>query len=400
MTTTRFRTSARVLIITIATLVISQFAGAQQLAKNPITHEALWLMKRVGTPTVSPDGVWAVFSVTEPSYNTREQVNDLWIVRTDGSEPARRLTATRAGESGVAWSPDSRKLAFSAQREGDDVSQLYVLDVAAGGEAVRVTSLSTGARSPRWRPDANALLFTSSVYPGTATDSANQRITKERLAQKYRVRAYDAFPMRNWDHWLSDTQPHLFVQSLEAGSSARDVLAGTRLVAAAGFAGTGGSGDDDLDATWTPDGTAIVFAATTSKHRTAFSNAAQQLYRIAAAGGEPQPITSDSSEYSTPRFAPNGTLYARVTPRAGFTYSHTRLVAFADGATTPRMLTSEFDHPVDDFRFTRDGKTVFLIAPDAGRNRIFAMPANGGAVRTIGAPEGGFGGLNVAAPAH
>jgi hypothetical protein len=36
--------------------------------KTAITHEALWMMKRVGTPTVSPDGRWVVFSVMEPSY--------------------------------------------------------------------------------------------------------------------------------------------------------------------------------------------------------------------------------------------------------------------------------------------------------------------------------------------
>ena len=53
------------------------------------------------------------------------------------------------------------RIAFSARREGDEVSQIYVLDIADGGEAVRVTSLSTGARSPQWRPDGQALLFVS-----------------------------------------------------------------------------------------------------------------------------------------------------------------------------------------------------------------------------------------------
>ncbi len=44
------------------------------------------------------------------------------------------------------WSKPEQ-IAFSARREGDEVSEIYVLDVASGGEAVRVTSLSTGARA-------------------------------------------------------------------------------------------------------------------------------------------------------------------------------------------------------------------------------------------------------------
>ena len=34
-------------------------------AKQPLTHETMWLMKRVGAPVVSPDGKWVVFSVID-----------------------------------------------------------------------------------------------------------------------------------------------------------------------------------------------------------------------------------------------------------------------------------------------------------------------------------------------
>ena len=90
----------------------------------------MWMMKRVGAPVPSPDGKWVVFSLVEPAYDEKDQVSDLWIVPADGSAKPRRLTFSKGGESGVAWSPDSRQIAFSARREGDEVSQIYVLDVA------------------------------------------------------------------------------------------------------------------------------------------------------------------------------------------------------------------------------------------------------------------------------
>ncbi|HEX6283579.1 MAG TPA: hypothetical protein VFZ71_01840, partial [Pyrinomonadaceae bacterium] len=215
--------------VAVLLIATTAFAAAAQ-TKVPLTHETMWMLKRVGAPVPSPDGKWVVFSLVEPAYDDKDQSTDLWIVPADGSARPRRLTFTRGGESGVAWSPDSRQIVFSARREGDETSQLYVLDVANGGEAQRVTSLSTGARSPQWRPDGRALLFVSTVYPGAADDEANKKIAAERKAQKYRARVYEKFPIRNWDRWLDDTQVHLFVQELQPGAKAKDLLAGTTLV--------------------------------------------------------------------------------------------------------------------------------------------------------------------------
>ena len=41
-----------------ACLLAPVLAAAQATTPKPITHETLWMMKRVGTPAVSPDGKW------------------------------------------------------------------------------------------------------------------------------------------------------------------------------------------------------------------------------------------------------------------------------------------------------------------------------------------------------
>src|SRR5262245_13158204 len=223
----------RLFLFLFLTLAFACAVAAQ--TKAPLTHETMWMLKRVGAPVPSPDGKWVIFSLVEPAYDEKDQVSDLWIVPVDGSAKPRRLTFSKSGESGVTWSPDSRRIAFSARREGDETSQIYVLDVADGGEAVRITSLSTGARSAQWRPDGRALLFVSTVYPGTADDEANKKVAADRKAQKYRVRVYEKFPVRNWDKWVEDTQTHLFVQDAQPGAKAKDLLAGTKLVSERGF---------------------------------------------------------------------------------------------------------------------------------------------------------------------
>src|SRR5262245_21874060 len=164
--------------------------AADAPAKHTITHEDVWLMKRVGAPVASPDGKWAVYSVTEPAYDAKDTVADLWLKSLTDDTPVRRLTATKSAESGANWSPDGTKVAFAAKREGDEVAQLYVINVA-GGEAERVTNLTLGARSPKWSPDGKQLLFVSDIYPGTTDEEAVKKAAKERKDRKYNVRAYE-----------------------------------------------------------------------------------------------------------------------------------------------------------------------------------------------------------------
>ncbi len=375
----------------LAALLIAASAFAQ--VKQPLTHETLWLMKRVTAPVLSPDGKWVVLSVTEPSYDEKEQVSDLWIVPADGSAKPRRLTFSKSSESDVAWSPDSRRIAFSAKREGDEANQIYILDVANGGEAQRVTSLSTGARSPHFRPDGQAILFTSVVYPGAIDDEANKKIAKERKDRKYRVRVYDSFPIRNWDRWLDDQQVHLIVQDLEPGAKPHDVLAGTNLVKEPGFAGRVSEGSrDEIEADWSPDGESIVFAATTRRNTAAYAEYGHDLYRISPRAGEPQLIAHTEGSYSRPQFSPDGkSLFALFNANTGKAYNLERLVRFDWPSMATRKVVDDapFDRAVGSYAATADSRTIYFTAEDAGLEKIYVVPAAGGETKLAVDPQRG-----------
>jgi dipeptidyl aminopeptidase/acylaminoacyl peptidase len=367
-------------------------AAAQTPARRAITHEDVWLMKRMAGPAVSPDGRWVVLSVTEPSYTAAEQSTDLWIVPVDGSAPARRLTSSRGGEGGVAWSPDSRRIAFSAQREGDEASQIYVLDVAGGGESQRVTNSPTAARAPRWRPDGRAILFTADVYPGAATDSALRAALAERRTRRWNARVYDYSPVRLWDRWLDDRRPSLFVQPLEPAGPARNLLGGTTFAAQPGFGGQLGNGGEELAAAWTPDGSGIVFAATVNRHEWAHAEVTQSLWLVAASGREntePRRLTTGRDDYGNPRFRPDGrALLATMSPDNERTFNHTRLVSFAWPAAAalgaPTVVAGGAERSVGPFETGADSRFVYFLSEDAGHTKLFRAPAGGGETREIG----------------
>jgi dipeptidyl aminopeptidase/acylaminoacyl peptidase len=367
-------------------------------SKKPVTHEAVWPMKRVGSPVPSPDGGRVVFSVTEPAYDEKKESSDLWIVPADGSARPRRLTSAKGGESAPAWSPDGRRIAFAAKREDDEVAQIYVMDLAGGGEAQRVTSGPLAARAPLWSPDGASILYQSSAYPDAADAEANRRIAAERKDAKSKVRVYDTFPIRRWDKWLDDTQTRLLVIRADGGGTARDLLAGTRLVALPGYGapGTEGSGED-LTPAWSPDGTSIVFAATTGRTAAAYSPVDFHLYEVPVAGSEPRPLTAGHASHAAPQFAPGGrSLCFRLREDWGRIYALDRLACAPwpwTGAVT--TVTKSFDRAVDDFAFAPDGKTVYFTAEDEGYVRLFSVPAAGGDARPVLDSRGAYGGIEV-----
>ena len=366
---------------------------AADVIKRAITHEDLWLMKRVGAPVPNPEGKWAVFSVTQPAYDAKETSADLWLVPLDGSAPARQLTQTKAPESGADWSPDGTKIAFSAKRDGDDVAQIYVLDVMRGGEAQRVTSLGTGARAPQWSPDGKQLLFVSEVVPGAADDEANKQAAKAVKERKYNARVYEGFPIKYWDRWLDEKKAHLFVQEAKAGAKARDLLAGSKLAALPGFGGTEGETGETLPATWMPDGEGVVFVARTTRDRAAYAATPTQLFAVALAGGEPTQLTDGKDSYEEPVFPPDGKtlLAAHRAGGDGKTYHHQRIIAFPWPFEGQKRLalTENLDLSVVKFVPSADSRTVFFTAEAGEQTKLFSVPAAGGAVTALDVPKNG-----------
>lgn len=282
---------------------------------------------------------------------------------------------------GATWSPDSKRIAFTAKREGDDAAQVYVLSVLNGGEAQRVTSLSTGASAR----NSHRTPSTSSSPAGCIRARKTTKRTKGRppSARLENTRVYESFPIRNWDRWIDELETHLFVQPLEmegSAAKARDLLAGSKLVQEKGYSGAGTSGGDDLQPVWTPDGTAIVFTATTNRNQAAHHDVVTHLYKVGVSGGEPEQITSGQDGYSRPVFRPDGkALYATLDRNNGKVYNVSRLMMLAwPGGKNAVEVSRKLDSSVNSVAFSADSRTVYVSAEQNGLERVFALPASGG----------------------
>jgi dipeptidyl aminopeptidase/acylaminoacyl peptidase len=369
-------------------------------AKHAITHEDVWLMKRVGAPMPSPDGKWAVFAVTDTAYDSKEQWSDLWIKSLADDSAPRRLTFSKGGEGALNWSPDSKQLIFVAKRDGDEASQIYRIDVAGGGEAQRLTTLTLGARSPKFSPDGKQILFVSDLFPGNTDEESVKKTFKERKDRKYSARAYETFPPRFFDKWLDDKQVRLFVMDAQIGAKARDILSGSKLAAMPGFGGGQGDEGQSLDAIWAPDGKSVVFSASTNRDELARASAYTQIFSLPATGGEATRLTADKHSYSSLKFSPDGKTLLCLTQAEteGKVYDLDRLASFSWPLTNPqpKILTAALDRSISRYALPSDGKRIYFTFEHAGLEQLHSIGYAGGEVKAeASAPTGSINSLNA-----
>src|SRR5947209_5155633 len=107
-----------------------------------------------------------------------------------GNATGRRITAGTAGyESSIAWSPDSKNIAFLSYTGSP--GQLYVADVASG-RARKLTNVKGFLSNPGWSPDGKtiALLFIENALRSAGplvaevqqTGVIQEAVTEQRLA--------------------------------------------------------------------------------------------------------------------------------------------------------------------------------------------------------------------------
>jgi dipeptidyl aminopeptidase/acylaminoacyl peptidase len=111
-------------------------------------------------PAWSPDGSRIAYTSDRSGYK------EIWVVAAGGGDPV-QLTNTPGAlptlelfsNRFASWSPDSSRIAFTSNRDGNE--ELYVVN-ADGTNPVRYTISKNSDRYPVWSPDGTQIAFRSS----------------------------------------------------------------------------------------------------------------------------------------------------------------------------------------------------------------------------------------------
>ena len=145
---------------------ISDRRGEYRIYKIGIDGEKLSQLTKGGSdwgPAWSPDGQWIAYNTLQPDQPHKRVY--LYIVSADGRKPRRLATAAEKGRN-AAWSPDSKKIAFSTWELGIG-PKIAIIDVESGKlRRVTLGGRVPGGRvfmkyAPAWSPDGKWIAYVS-----------------------------------------------------------------------------------------------------------------------------------------------------------------------------------------------------------------------------------------------
>ncbi len=292
------------------------------------------LLRQPSSPTLRGDLL--VVAVARPDADANEYHSALQRIPLDGGVP--RPWTWGAKDGSPRLSPDGRWLAFLRKAGGEDRIQKQQLHVmpSDGGDARCVTTLHAGVSGLAWAPDSRRIAFTTRVAEpgryGTSTDEWPGAPESDAEAPRRLTRM---------DYRLDDVgylvDQHARLYALDLGTALDpDAELPEPVELTDGRCDVG-------DAVWTPDGQYVVVTA--PRDLGVEETVHSDIYAVPAAGGTPVLLAQASGWTAMPTVADDGTVVYFGTEHDGpgdaeAENSGLWAVPFASGeAGTPRRLT-------------------------------------------------------------
>jgi len=333
----------------------------QQEKSRLITAEELLSLKRVYSPTVSPDGKWVLYSISTPDIEKNSSNADLYLVSIDGQQRW-RLTTSPAADFGGVWSPDGERIAFLSTRDGKP--QIYVIPID-GGEARKVSDIENGVSNLSWSPDGAHFAFTSDVK---IDSTVAERYPEYDKAQ---VRIYDDIPVRHWDEWNDEQYMHLFVMPADGGE-ARDLMPGERWETPLKPFG----GAEQI--AWSPDGKEIAYVSKKVEDFAESTNSA--IYVVDVASGATRNITEGMPGFDRdPLYSPDGRWIAfHSMKRAGHEADRNRLMLYNRESEEITELSRTLDQWVGGTVWGPESDVLYFTAEDGATVQVYRISVDDG----------------------
>jgi dipeptidyl aminopeptidase/acylaminoacyl peptidase len=327
------------------------------------TGEDLFRLSGATDPQISPDGGRVAYVRMTADVMTDREVPTIWLVDVASGRQT-PLVAGKGAHRSPRWSPDGKRLAYVSS-DGEGAAQLHVLWLD-GDRSVKVTGMPESPGAIAWSPDSKSIAYTMRV-PGEGLSLGKPPQKPEGAKWAEGLEVIDRVTYRaDGGGYAKPGFDHIFVVPADGGS-ARQV--------------TSGSWDDTGPLSWSPNGRTIVFSANRRPDWEREINDTE-VYSVDVASGAVTALTTRKGPDGSAVLSPDGKRIAYLGfDDVNRSYENTELsVMNADGTGTRRLLTG-LDQSIDTVSWI--GNSQLAVSYDERGAKRVARVGLDGSNRTI-----------------
>jgi len=366
------------------------FSVTEASLENNSKINHLWVVALAGTGKLSPTDT--------PFQRVLARANDQERAK---ANPEKEVTFG-AGESFGRFSPDGKGVSFSMQ--GQIYVALWNEDAGQVGEP-RVLTNVAGADGAIWSPDSKRLMFTAQVYPECSKrptwaeeDACDRAKDEAAAASLVKAQIWDSLLYRHWDHYTGEKRTHILVVDAD-GKNVRDLTPASAV------------GDEEtptwmlggpLEYAWAPDSKEIAYVTNLDKVPAASTNNDVFTLRLDEPGAKAVKVSTSPGSDDEPEYSPDGKWLAfRSQKQAGFESDRFRLMLFDREKKTIKDVMPKFDRWVDEFAWGQDAVApgqvwrIYFVSGDRGDAPIFRVKTDGSDLEQLNIP-GEYSEINIA----
>ncbi|MFZ1365882.1 prolyl oligopeptidase family serine peptidase [Sphingorhabdus sp.] len=349
---------------------------------RPMTETDLASMKRLASPSASPDGKMVVYQVQETDLPANKRRSDLWLLRIDGKEGGPWKVGSKPGfnEHSPAFSADGKAIYYLSNESGSD--QLWRYDLGSQ-TSVAASAFKTDISGFKFAPDGKKV----AVWGDIARDCEEFGCDKDGDRSKPGPgtgREYDQLFVRHWDSWETPGN-YSRIFSFEIGPDGK--LAGGLNMDGDGAETLVGDspskpmgGGDEI--AWSADSKTVYFALRKADAQEPLSTNLD-IYASDHALGDPKNWTSDNAGTDTaPAPSPDGKYLAwAAMARAGYEADRQVLMLRDLKSGKVTALSEKWDRSIGSIAWAPDSKSLYVTAQDILDQPIFRLDLKGKVTR-------------------
>ena len=301
-------------LITLATIMTLNGLQAQQ----PLTPEKLWQLHRVSTVGLSPDAQYVLLSVSTPNVAENTFSKEYYKLAVKGGVPI-PISEEEVERATAKYNPNEKK----------NLVKLIHKEVKV------------------------APVLGKDFYTDLGKSSG---------------RLYSSLDHRHWDTWNEGKYNHVFIEDAEGNQ--RDLMEGQPFYCPQVPFG----GDEDY--IWSPDGQKVLFVTKAKTGTEYVLSTNTDIYEYDLITMKTRNLTEGMMGYDTnPQYSKEGVLAWLSMAHDGNESDKNDLYILKDGKRI--NLTAQWDNTVFSYRWSNDGKQIYLIAPTQGTEQLFVIDVYG-----------------------